>query len=301
MAQARQQSRLPLQSLSQYLGWLSLGVGALELLAPAWVSRRAGFARTNNRAVQLSGLRQVATGVAILRNPTSPNPIWARVAGDAITLSILANGFSERDADKAMLSTSSLLVAGLTAVDIGCAVGMYDGLGMEHRAPHRIRETITINKSAEDLFRFWRSLNNLPSIMEYLQSVDVRDDKRSHWVAKPIRGVVLEWESEVTAEEPNRLIAWRSLPESQIQTEGSVRFEPLSGDRGTLVTVDMQFDVPSRFGRLFRPLASRLTEAATRRDLRRFKQLMETGEISTTAGQSSGRRTGDTWLDRAAH
>lgn len=136
--------------------------------------------------------------------------------------------------------------------------------------------------------------------MSYLQSIEVLDDKRSRWAAKPIRGLTLEWEAEITAEEPHRLLNWRSVPTSEVQTAGSVQFNPLPGGHGTAVIVEMHFDAPQGVGGLLRPLSNLITEAAIRRDLRRFKQIMETGEIATIAGQSAGRPSGETWLDRVA-
>jgi uncharacterized membrane protein len=200
-----------------------------------------------------------------------------------------------------MLGGASLAVAGLTAVDVLCAMGLSNGVATRQERGRRIRETIAINRSPEDIYRFWRNFSNLPTVMDYLEHVEVFDDRRSRWVSKAIGAANLEWQTEVVDDEPNRSISWRSTPDSQIETDGHVTFEPLSHGRGTSVTVDMRFDAPGIAGRLLQPFTRLVADMAARRDLRRLKQFMETGEVSTTAGQPAGRRSGETWLDRAVH
>jgi uncharacterized membrane protein len=155
----------------------------------------------------------------------------------------------------------------------------------------RVTRSVTINRSPQVLYRYWRNLENLPSFMSHLLSVDSQGT-RSHWVARGPGGALVEWDAEIITAEPDRLIAWRSLQNSQIATAGSVRFTPLSHDRGTEVRVELKYDPPG--GRLGAWLASLFGEEPSqqiREDLRRFKQLLEAGEIPTVKGQPTGSKS----------
>jgi len=158
-----------------------------------------------------------------------------------------------------------------------------------------IAQSFLINRSPEELYQFWRNFENLPRIMSYLESVHVVDHRRSHWVAKAPRlaGGKVEWDAEITRDEPNSLIAWRSLPGSDIDTAGDIRFQRALGDRGTQVNVSMRYVPPA--GKLGHWITSMLGEnpkRVVREDLRNFKRIMEIGEIPTIIGQPHGTCTG---------
>ncbi len=153
----------------------------------------------------------------------------------------------------------------------------------------KVLQAVTIQTSAETLYRHWRQLANLPRFMSHLVSIQ-EEGTRSHWVAHAPAGLTVAWDAEIVKDEPDRLIAWRSLTGSQIETAGSVHFETLSHERGTAVKVTLKYDVP--LGKLGSWLAWMFGEEPgqqIRADLRRFKQWMETGEFATVAGQPSGR------------
>ncbi len=155
----------------------------------------------------------------------------------------------------------------------------------------KITRTVTINRSAEDLFKFWRNFENLPRIMPNLVSIKA-EGKRSHWVARGPLGKQVEWEAETITEEPNRLIGWRSLEGSEVATAGSVHFTPAPGGRGTEVRVEMKYEPPAgKVGALIAKLFGEDPAKQLQEDLRRLKQLMETGEISTSTahGQPASR------------
>lgn len=155
----------------------------------------------------------------------------------------------------------------------------------------RVEESITINRPVDEIYRFWRDFENLPRFMTHLQSVKTVGERRSHWVAiapGPLP-ITVEWEGEIVEERPNELITWRSLPGSQVDTAGSVRFRAAPGDRGTEVRVMLAYSPPlgaagTVYGRLF----NRLTEQQIVEDLRRLKQVLEAGEVPTTEGQPVG-------------
>ena len=143
-----------------------------------------------------------------------------------------------------------------------------------------IEESFTINKTPWELYQYWRDFKNLPRIMSHLESVTVLDDKRSHWVAKApaITGGKVEWDAEIINDEPNALIAWRSLANADVDNAGSVRFVPAADDGGTEVKVVIDYIPPA--GRVGKWVAKLLGEAPDQQiqdDLRRFKQIIETG------------------------
>jgi len=158
--------------------------------------------------------------------------------------------------------------------------------------PLRAEKSLTINRPAEDLYHFWHDFANLPRFMKHLEAVSVSSDRRSHWVAKGPANTHVEWDAEITEDRPNQLIAWRSLPGAQVDNSGTVRFEPATGGRGTVVQVVIDYSPPA--GALGVAVAKLFGEAPQQQiegDLRRFKNLMEASEIPTTAGQPEGKRS----------
>jgi uncharacterized membrane protein len=152
-----------------------------------------------------------------------------------------------------------------------------------------------IGKSQQELYDYWRKLENLPGIMSHLESVRVIDDRRSHWTASapPIVGGTIEWEAEIVEDVPNERIAWRSLPGSGVDNQGSVQFMKMPGDRGTAVRVELEYRPPA--GRLGKWVAKLFGEAPDQQiceDLRTFKRVMEVGEAITTEGQPRGQCMG---------
>ena len=179
---------------------------------------------------------------------------------------------------------------------------MYEALGLntaanagDTRAALRgsrgvnVLESVTINRPIEDLYRFWRNLENLPQFMRHLESVEKVTDTISHWRAKAPAGTVVEWDAEIYNEVANQLIAWRSLEGADVVSAGSVNFDSAAGGRGTRVTVHLQYSPPGgKIGAAVAKLFGRDAETEIREDLRRFKQLVEAGEVPTTYGQPRG-------------
>ena len=152
-----------------------------------------------------------------------------------------------------------------------------------------VEESVTINRPLGDLYRFWRDFENLPKFMNHLESVSMLDEGVSHWVAKGPAGMRVEWDARIINEVSNKVIGWQSLEGSTISTAGSVNFD--QDPHGTRVTVHLQYNPPGgRLGAAVAKLFGEEPNQTIREDMRRFKQLMETGEIPTTQGQSSARR-----------
>ncbi len=141
---------------------------------------------------------------------------------------------------------------------------------------------VTINRDATELYRFWRDFSNLPRVMDNIVSINMIDDQRSEWVVKGPGGSDVKWRSQVTEDIEGALIAWRSEVDAEVFNQGRITFSPAQGNRGTVVTAVMAYDPPAGFvGRIVAKVMQREPEVQLRRDLRRFKQLMETGEIAT--------------------
>lgn len=148
----------------------------------------------------------------------------------------------------------------------------------------------TINRSPEELYRFWRNFENLPRVMRHLESVTVHDERRSHWVVKGPADRHIEWDAEIVNEKANQLIAWQSCEGADIDHWGVVRFAPAPGGRGTEVTVELEYEpIAGSFGAMVTKLFGEEPAQQIEEDLRRFKQLMEAGEAPTTEGQPRGR------------
>ncbi len=170
---------------------------------------------------------------------------------------------------------------------------LYQALGINRSGEDgavRVEKTMSIGKSAEELYTFWRNFGNLPQFMEHLESVTVQGDKKSHWVAKAPGGGTVEWDAEITEDIPNQKIAWKSLAGAQVENSGEVFFSPAPVGRGTEVKVVMDYKPPmGSAGVAIAKLTGEEPTQQVREDLRHFKMLMETGQIITTKGQPSCR------------
>lgn len=146
-----------------------------------------------------------------------------------------------------------------------------------------VGQAVTINRPASELFSFFRDFANLPSFMENVERVEVLDAERSRWAVKAPGGKTVEWTSGITDEVPDRLIVWASEKGADVPNSGRIDFRP-AGDRGTVVTATILYDPPAgAIGRLVAKIFQREPAIQARRDLRRFKQLMETGEVASAA------------------
>jgi uncharacterized membrane protein len=155
-----------------------------------------------------------------------------------------------------------------------------------------VNKSVTINKSPAELYNFWRNFENLPQFMTHLESVKTTGEKTSHWVATAPLGTTVEWDAEITSEQENARIGWKSLEGSEIANSGVVEFLPTT-NRGTEVRVVLTYEPPAGYvGTLIAKLFGEEPNQQVSDDLRRFKQLMESGTIMKTEGQPSGRAAG---------
>ena len=173
------------------------------------------------------------------------------------------------------------------SLGLNTAEGEQRQIGVPAQHGSKIETSITINQPRDTVFRFWRSLENLPRFMNHLVSVTALDHKRSHWVARGPMGKTVEWDAEIHNERDGELIAWQSLGGGDVNTAGSVHFEPAAGGTGTVIHVSMKFDPPAgKAGLTIASLLGEDLESSVDEDLRRLKEILETGQASGAHGQS---------------
>jgi uncharacterized membrane protein len=156
-----------------------------------------------------------------------------------------------------------------------------------------VERTVTIQRSPDEVYRAWRDLESFPRLLPgYLVSVTPAGDGRTRWVVAGPGGLRGSWEAELTADEPGRLIAWRSVPGATVDIGGSVRFEPAPGGRGTEIKVILTYAPPGgKLGAAAAALGSRGGDRLVREALRRFKRLLETGEIAEASMRREDQHT----------
>jgi uncharacterized membrane protein len=184
--------------------------------------------------------------------------------------------------DRGRLNAATVALIGITALDIMAAQGVssqQSPRGDGQRGIH-IKRSITVMRPREEVYSFWHDFQNLPTFMKHLESVTSSGNGRTHWKAKAPAGSSVEWDAEVTADQPNELIAWHSLANSDVNNSGMVRFTNAPGGRGTEVHVDLRYDPPGGpLGAMFAKLFGEEPGGQIADDLRRFKQVMEIGEV----------------------
>ncbi len=173
--------------------------------------------------------------------------------------------------------------APLSASKRADAVDEATGSQIEPKGDQLFGRSVTINRPVTELYAYWRDFGNLSTFMDNIVEISAIDDKRSHWVVKAPGGRVVEWDAVVTEERENEYIAWASEEGADVPNSGRIDFRD-AGARGTVVTATILYDPPAGVvGKVIAKLFQREPAIQARRDLRRFKQLMETGEIATSS------------------
>ena len=272
------------------LGWFSIGLGVAEVVAPRAMARLSGLGNDDSTeaTVRSLGAREIAHGVSILAQPDRARWLWSRVAGDAVDLGVLGSAMSRDDADRRRIAAATAAVVGVAILDILTAQRLSRTSGARELPADRgvrVEEAVTINKPIEEVYRFWRNFENFPRFMRHLESVRVLDQRRSRWRAKGPAGYSVQWDAEMVRDVEEEWIAWRSLPGSDVENHGSVRFKRAPGARGTELRVQLEYHPPAgALGRGIAWLFGEEPDQQIREDLHRFKQLMETGEIALSEG-----------------
>jgi uncharacterized membrane protein len=281
--EASQNDRI--EGLAKGLGWFGIGLGLAQVAAPGSIAKLIGISHENGRRtlIRLCGLREIATGIGILSQRKPAGWLWGRVAGDLLDLASLGSAMKSDNVNRTRVTMAAGAVLGVTALDVYCgqqlsrrsAFGITSKDGRVH-----VTKTIIINRPPEEVYAFWRNFENFPRFMQNLESVQVTGDRRSHWRAKAPAGMTVEWDAEIINDQPNSLMSWRSLPGSDIDHSGTVRFERAAGGRGTLIRVELEYAPPGgAIGARIAKLFGKKPGQQIGSDLRLLKQVLETGEV----------------------
>ncbi|WP_410612424.1 SRPBCC family protein [Amycolatopsis sp. lyj-109] len=301
------------QRQGRRLGWLSLGLGVAQLAAPHTVRRISGVddSAKSRAVVPVVGVRELVHAAGLLTGRRKGVWAWTRVAGDAMDLTALGIALAHRSGRRRRrLAGVTGAIAGITALDLLTAVR---ATRAEHtdsaRAARSARKgesvdltaTTTIRKSPPEVFAFWRDLENLPAFMAHLEQVRVTGDRTSHWAAGAPFGKDVEWDAEITEETPGERIAWRSTGEAAVPNAGTVWFTPAPDGESTEVHVVLAYEIPG--GALGKAVAKYFGEEPHQQlddDLRRLKQVLETGEVVRSDGAPWGKRARKEFPQRPA-
>lgn len=278
------------ERLARGLGWFSLGLGLPPVTVPRAFARALGTSGDgDSRAVaRLVGARELAVAAGLLAQPRRGAWLWARVAGDLMDLALVGGALARGAPGRGRLAATLAALVGITAVDLYGARRL-SGRSQEGRTMD-VRAAITINRPPEQVYGFWRDFTNFPRFMHHLKEVRALDARRSHWVANAPAGQDVAWDAEITDDQPNTLIAWRSLPGSAVPNGGTVRFAPAPGGRGTEVRVALDYDPPGgAIGKAVAALFGEEPGQQVRDDLRALKQVLETGEVVHSEASIHGR------------
>lgn len=264
------------------LGWLSIGLGLAELLAPRQVARLIGADHedtTTRMTLMAFGARELTCGIGLLSEKRPEVWAWARVVGDVLDVATLGYAWSKNppESERTWSIAGSLLAIG--ALDLQTAIAVRKDQRVSVFPGVHVQQSVSVNLPPQEVYAFFRDLENLPRIMSHLESVEQRD-RHSRWRARGPLGVHIEWDAQITEDRPGQSIAWRSLPGADVSNQGRVEFRPGPAGAGTEVRVELAYDPP--LGTLGAGVAKLFGEEPSQQisaDLRRLKQVLETGEV----------------------
>lgn len=287
----------PRENLAKGMGVFSFALGIPQILAPGRVNRLIGVRddATTRMWMRAVGTREIAAGVGIF-SQRRPTPwLWARVAGDTMDLALLATALRTKSKRQGRTLAATGAVAGAFAADLVDSLKLSRGEAPaaaqeepEAKGMH-VKAAITVRRDRDELYAFWRDFERFPEFMAHLEEVSSTGPDRSHWRAKGPLGMDVEWDAEITEDVPGERISWRSLEGAKVDNSGSVRFVPAPRDQGTEVHIELQYDIPGgSVGSLIAKLFGEEPALQIKDDLRRFKQIVETGEIARSDGAPEG-------------
>jgi uncharacterized membrane protein len=294
------------QTLATAFGGLSSAIGVWYAVAPRHFLQTIGIRPTSQRITitRLVAAQEMSVGGALLTDGRAGRWLAMRVAGDAVHGAMLALATRAPDNDRRQLRFAWAAWLGITVADIAATLAAnrieVTGAQLENGpgesspsalavANGAIHRSVTIQREPQEVYDFWRQLENLPQFMKHLERVDVIDEKRSHWVAKAPIGTA-QWDAEITQDDPGRVIAWTSTGGSAVWNRGQVRFDRAPGDRGTEVHVELEYAPPAGpVGGAVARLMGEEPSVQIAGDLRRLKSILETGEIVVSEATVGGR------------
>jgi uncharacterized membrane protein len=278
--------------LSCALGWASAGLGVVQLAAPGAVARLTGIEALPwpRGVVRLVGVRELFHAAVLLGTRRPAEFVWTRVAGDAMALALLGCAMSRGDeGTRRRVMAASAAVVGITAADVYTMLRARSRAAVTRTGPTPLHAAITVNRPRQEVYRYWRDLENLPRFMAHLESVQTMPGGYSRWRAKGPMKKSVEWDAEIVEDRPGEVIAWRSAKGTAVRNSGSVRFADAPAGRGTEVRVEIDYRPPAgRMGLAIARLWAEHPEQQVRDDLCRFKQVIETGDVVRSEGSPEG-------------
>lgn len=280
------------EQIARALGWFSIGLGLAQIAAPHGLAKLIGI-EPKPILFRLLGAREITSGVGILAGGHKPAAaMWSRVGGDAMDLALLGAAFLSPDSKKGRVVAATAAVIGVTLLDFACSQNLTQSQSPDGKT--EVERSITIGKSADELYRLWREPNTLPQLMQHFIQITPTGDTRAHWKINAPLGQTFEWDAELTEDRPGEFIGWKSSENAPISNEGAVHFRPAPGDRGTVATLRFRFEAPGgAIGSAAASLFDFVPEKLASQALRSFKSLAETGEIPTLVKNPSARGKGD--------
>ena len=279
--------------MARWLGWSSIGLGALELGAPRAVAVLTGAGRTlpGRLVLRACGARELLGGAGILARADASPWLWGRVAADLVDLGLLGTAvITRRRGGRVRLVVSATTVAGVMLLDAMVAARLSAVAGrMGVDGSLHARAAVTIGRPVEDVYELWRHVEDLPRALHHVRAVHAREEGRSHWVVRGPFGRNVEWDAEVTEVLSNRSIGWRSAQGAPVEHRGVVSFRPAPGGRGSELAVELWYAPPG--GVAGAAVAAAFGEGAReqlRDDLARFKQFVETGDVARSEASPQG-------------
>lgn len=247
------------QVVNSGIAWFSVALGMPQLLAPHALTRLIGVRPTTNRRPTM---RAFGAGARLEADSfTSP----AETVSGPLTYGNGATGAAGIEATSVSEQFGVVTAAAIDATIAGLRT---------------VRHAVSISRSAQELYAFWRNFENLPIFRRHLQEVTTHEGGRSRWVTRGPGGVKVEWDAEIVADVPGLLIAWQSLPPADVRNAGTVRFVPVPAGRGTAIHVELDYrPLAGTLGTMVAKLFRAAPGQQLRDDLQAFKSLMETGEV----------------------
>jgi uncharacterized membrane protein len=286
----------PRENLAKGLGAFSFALGIPQILVPGRMNRLIGLRddATTRMWMRAVGAREIAAGLGIFSRRRPTEWLWARVAGDTMDLALLGSALRGKSRNQGRTLAATGAVAGAFAADLADSIKLSRGEApaaaqeQEARSMH-VKAATTVRRDRDELYAFWRDLERFPQFMAHLEEVAAIGPDRSHWKAKGPLGMSVEWDAEISEDVAGERISWRSLEGAKVENSGTVRFVPAPGGQGTEVHIELRYDVPGgAVGSLIAKLFGEEPALQIKDDLRRFKQIVETGEIARSDGAPEG-------------
>ena len=286
-------------TVARALGVFSLGLGLYQLLAPRRFNELIGVPPNDDgiRATRLVGARELGAAGGLLASPRAATWPWMRVGGDLMDAGLLARAMAARETQRDRIAIALVAVGGIALLDTlaGMLVASESGpqgtTTTTEVGTRRVRRAVTVNIGRQAAYDEWHDFSRLPRFMQHLESVEVVDERRSHWTAKAPAGTSVEWDAEITEDIPGEVIAWQSTDGSAIANTGRVTFKDAPGDRGTEVHVELEYAPPlGPIGAMAARLLDEEPAVQVADDLRRFKHIVETGRVPWSDGTMGDRK-----------